>query len=94
MSFRLRPAAEADIAAIARHIAKDNPAASRRWVERLEKRCRLLGETPGMGVAKPEVRLNLRMSVMGDYLILYQAKAKGVEIVRVIHGARQWQSLL
>jgi toxin ParE1/3/4 len=30
----------------------------------------------------------------GSYLILYQQVDKGVEIARVLHGARQWQDLL
>ena len=31
MSYRLRPQAEADIEAIAVHIAEDNPSAAKRW---------------------------------------------------------------
>ncbi|WP_371130402.1 hypothetical protein [Nitrosospira multiformis] len=31
--------------------------------------------------------------IRGSYLILYQEIDKGVEIVRVPHGARQWQDL-
>ena len=36
----------------------------------------------------------LRMLPAGSYLILYQQVDKGVEIARVLHGARQWQDLL
>jgi toxin ParE1/3/4 len=49
---------------------------------------------PGMGVARFDVRPNLRMFPVGNYLILYQEIEEGVEIVRVLHGARQWQELL
>lgn len=31
---------------------------------------------------------------MGNYLIAYREIAGGVEIVRVLHGARRWQGLL
>ncbi len=49
---------------------------------------------PGMGVARPEVRPNLRIFPVGNYLILYQRIGQNAEIIRVIHGARQWQDLL
>ena len=55
---------------------------------------RQLGQMPGMGVARPEVRPNLRSFPAGNYLILYQQVGQDSEIVRVIHGARQWQDLL
>ena len=94
MSFRIRPEAVADIEGIARYIAADNPSASRRWVDDLYRRCERLRGMPGMGVARPDVRPNLRMLPMDNYLILYQEIEGGVDIVRVIHGARQWQELL
>ena len=47
-----------------------------------------------MGVARPEIRPEMRLFVMGSNLIAYREIAGGVEIVRVLHGARQWQELL
>lgn len=94
MTFRLRPEAEADIENIALYIAEDNPSAARRWFEDIYRCCRNLGDMPGMGVARPDVRPGLRMFPMGKYLILYREIEGDAEIVRVIHGARQWQELL
>jgi toxin ParE1/3/4 len=34
------------------------------------------------------------MFPVGNYVILYRPIEAGVEIVRVLHGARQWQDLL
>ena len=94
MTFRLRPQAEADIEAITLHIAEHDVSAAWRWHDRILKHCRQLGETPGMGVARPEVRPNLRTFPVGNYLILYRRVGRGAEIIRVVHGARQWQALL
>lgn len=94
MSFRLRPEAEADIEAVTLYIAQDNPAAARRWFDDLLERCRRLGEMPGIGVARSEVRPDLRTFAHGNYLILYRRTEEGAEIIRVLHGARQWQDLL
>ena len=49
---------------------------------------------PGMGMARPEVRPDLRTFPAGSYLVLYRQIEDGAEIVRIIHGARLWQDLL
>lgn len=94
MGFRLLPEAEADIEAIADYIAEDNLGAALRWVDGIEERCAQLANMPGLGVARPDVRPDLRMLPTGNYLILYRQAGDEVEIVRVLHGARQWQDLL
>lgn len=94
MSYRLRPQAEADIEAIALYIAEDNPSAARRWHEDICHLCRRIGGMPGIGIARPEVRPELRSFPIGNYLILYRQTDEGAEIVRVVHGARQWEDLL
>jgi toxin ParE1/3/4 len=90
----LKPQAEADLEDIALYIAEDNVEAARQWIEDMHALCQQLGEMPVMGIAKPYIRHGLRMLPAGSYLILYQQVGKGVEIVRVIHGARQWQDIL
>ncbi|WP_020179246.1 type II toxin-antitoxin system RelE/ParE family toxin [Methylopila sp. M107] len=94
MAFRLLPAAEADLQAIVRHIAADDPAAALRWFESILARCRRLGDMPEMGVARPDVRPDLRLLPVGNYLILYREADGDAEIVRVVHGARQWRDLV
>ena len=94
MTFRLRPEAEEDILGIALYIARDKPLAARRWMDRVQRACRNLGDMPDTGVARPHVRPRLRTFAVGNYLILYERVSDGVEIVRVIHGARRWEELL
>ncbi|MFC3691796.1 type II toxin-antitoxin system RelE/ParE family toxin [Chenggangzhangella methanolivorans] len=94
MTLRLRPEAEADILRIARHIAADDPRAALNWIDAVQHRCRALSQNPGMGVSRPDVRPELRMFPLGNYLILYRGIEGGAEIVRVVHGARRWQDLL
>ncbi|MGA9824940.1 MAG: type II toxin-antitoxin system RelE/ParE family toxin [Methylocystis sp.] len=54
----------------------------------MDLRCRNLGETPGLGVARSDVRPDLRMFPVGNYLNLYRPIEAGAEIVRVFHDAR------
>ncbi|UXN61833.1 type II toxin-antitoxin system RelE/ParE family toxin [Phyllobacterium zundukense] len=94
MIVRLRPQAETDIERIVLYIAEDSPTAARRWYDEIYDLCGRVGEMPRMGTARPEVRPDLRTFPMGNYLVLYREIDKDVEIVRVIHSARQWQELL
>ncbi|MDQ6434738.1 type II toxin-antitoxin system RelE/ParE family toxin [Mesorhizobium sp. LHD-90] len=94
MSFRLHPEAKADIKAITHYIAKDNRRAAEGWFEEVYERCRRIGEMPRMGVARFDIRPGLRSLPFGNYLILYGEIEGGVEIIRVVHGARQWEDLL
>jgi toxin ParE1/3/4 len=47
-----------------------------------------------MGRSRPELAPNLRSFPVGQYVIFYLPLAKGVEIVRVLHGARDFESIL
>lgn len=94
MTVRFRPEAEADIEAVMLYIAEDNPPAAIRWVDEIHGKCEKLGGMPGIGVTRPGVRKGLRTFPVGNYLIFYQLVDTGVEIVRVLHGARQWRDLL
>jgi toxin ParE1/3/4 len=76
------------------YIAAENPAAARRFVERMTRKFEALAATPGMGVKRAGLPDELRMFPAGNYLVLYREIAGGVEIVRVCHGARRWQELL
>jgi toxin ParE1/3/4 len=94
MAFRILPAAMADIRSISLYIAQDNPRAARSWALKVKEKCRSIGQTPGMGIYRPELAPDLRFLPVGRYLIFYRQTGPDVEIVRVLHGARNWPSLL
>lgn len=54
---------------------------------------KILGEYPEIGTARPDVAAEVRMLVDSSYLILHRIRVAGVQIVRVLHGARNigWQ---
>jgi toxin ParE1/3/4 len=88
MSYTLRPQAEKDIASIALFIAADNPRAAQKWADGIQASCRRIGDMPGIGAARPEVAKGLRILPVGNYLILYVEADTGIDVLRVIHGAR------
>ena len=69
-------------------IARENPAAADRIYDRLEARISILARYPEAGPARPDIAADARVLVESPYLVLYRLIAEGVQIVRVLHGAR------
>jgi toxin ParE1/3/4 len=95
----LTPQAREDIKQIATYINEDSPQSSMALRQTLENIYELLLELPEIGTARnfhnPEMK-GLRMwPVRGfdKYLIFYRSTPEGLEIVRVVHGARDLPSL-
>ncbi len=76
------------------HIAADDPAAATRMVERLAAGVARLVDFPESGRTRPEIGAGARSVVVGRYLVLYRVNGEFVDIVRVIHGAREIMGLL
>jgi toxin ParE1/3/4 len=46
-----------------------------------------------MGPARPDIARELRYHPVGNHLLLYRVIQGGIEIVRVVHGARDLLNL-
>jgi toxin ParE1/3/4 len=86
--------AKDDLGDIWLSIAIHNPDSATRVVQRIDARIRLLAEFPELGPERPEIAAGMRMLVQGNYLVLYRITESFVEIVRVVHGARDLDNLL
>lgn len=94
MKIRRLPQAIRDVDDIWLHIAADNPAAATRMAERLSAGVARLADFPESGRTRPEIGAGARSVVVGRYLVLYRVSGDCVDIVRVIHGAREITGLL
>ena len=92
-TLRRHPQAEQDLIEIYQHISRDNPPAAEKLVRTVNSKCELLARSPMIGRARPELRSDLRSFPYGAYLILYRIVEDGVEIVRVVHAARNLDDL-
>ena len=92
---RLRYSAESkdDLKQIARYIAKDKPIAARQWVGKIREKCRVISKHPELGDERAELGENIRSTYVGSYVIFFRRNDRFVEIVRVIRGDRDTQSL-
>src|ERR1044071_317470 len=86
---RQTPQALVDIDAIYDYIADNSPEAADRVVRRLRDVMRMLGDNPLAGRSRPEFGSGVRSFPSGNYLIFYRSAANGVDIIRVLHGARE-----
>lgn len=84
----LSPAAENDSVEIWAYIAEDNPSAADGLLQRFDELFRALPNQPYLGKSVPQLAPNLRFVPIGTYLVFYRALENGVEIVRILHGAR------
>jgi toxin ParE1/3/4 len=82
-----------DLEAIHDYIAADSAAAAARWIDRLERECQNLADMPGMGRRREELAPGLRGFPVGTYVIFYREVEDGIQILRVVHGARDIESL-
>ena len=82
------PQALEDLRGIEEFIGLDNPVAAVVFVEKLTKRFNGLLDAPGIGRKREELIPGLRSSRVGDYLIFYRISGKFLEVMHVVHGAR------
>lgn len=85
--------ASQDLDEIHDYIAERSPQRALHFIDRLQKRCFSLADTPGQGRRRDELAAGLRSVAEGNYVIFYRRIEEGVMIMRVLHGARDIQSL-
>src|SRR5438046_3674060 len=83
--------AERDIDEIANRIAADNETAALKWLEELDQKLTVIATMPGIGTARSDLQRGIRSYAFGDYLIFFKVTRTGVDIIRVIHGARDYK---
>lgn len=88
------PSALKDLQGIFDYIAQDNPSAAGRFVRKLKQSCHRIADFPSIGVARDDLVPGVRCFPVGIYLIFYRFGDMGVEIVRVLHGSRDYLGLL
>ena len=88
-----RPLALQDLDDIWDYIAQDNPQVADHFIDKVEKQCRLLAEFPNIGTSCDALLPGLRFLVVDKYVLFYIALDDGIEVVRVLHGARDLESL-
>jgi len=88
MDYAFSPLADDDLDEIWLHIAQDNEPAADNMIRKIFDAIGLLTEQPLMGRARDELWPQIRSFVVLPYVIFYRLTPEAVEIVRVLHKAR------
>ncbi len=82
------PRARADLVEILIYIGQNNPSAADRFAGLIDQKCQLLAEFPLLGPACDELAVGLRYFTAGNYVIFYKPTELGIQVIRILHGAR------
>lgn len=89
MKVTLSTRSRADLAGIGEYIARENPARAASFVDELIDACEAVALVPlGAPLISGRGPPGLRRKVYQRYLIVYRVHRDTVEIVRILHGAR------
>ena len=69
-------------------IAVDNPAQADDFIDLIDEKFQNLSRQPGLGRRREELVAGLRSFPVGRYVIFYLQVQDCLQIVRVLHGAR------
>ena len=96
-SVRLLSIAEEDLTEIISFIAADNSKAAENLATKIEKNLELLSDNSLLGKTPSDSDLKLlgyRYLIIENYLIFYTIEKRIILIHRMLHGARNYKSLL
>lgn len=91
--YELARLAVSDLKEIWAYIAENNSHAADRLIDDFSRKFQLLAQNPAIGRDQSDYIVGMRAYPFKKYLIYYFPTDFGVEIYRVLHGARDIESL-
>jgi antitoxin ParD1/3/4/toxin ParE1/3/4 len=93
--FVLTDDAKQDVSGIVAYIRRDNRDAAKRVRSELRAAMQMLADLPGMGHAREDLTPEpVRFWSVYSYLIVYKPDSKPLQVLRVLHGARDVGAVL
>ena len=87
--------AAADLEAIGDYIAEESPRRAVTFVQELRLHCASLLDMPKRFPLTPRHETSgIRRMIHGDFLIFYRVSNENIEVLRILHGARDYEPLL
>ena len=91
--LRMAPRTRADLKEVWRYVSPAGDAVADRHVRAIREQCRMLARFPGIGRTREELAPGLRSFAVPPFVIFFQVLDDAVEIVRVLHGARDFEAI-
>ena len=91
--YQLTKEADNDLLEIWLHISQDDFDAAESVLAEMLGKFEILAAHPKLGRLRPELAPTIRSFPAGRYILFYRDIRGGVEIIRVLHGARDIDSI-
>lgn len=91
--YIIAPEAIKDLDAIFDYFSERNVAAGEKLLDEFQKKCRYLVQFPQIGRSYKEIRPYLRGLPLDGYIIFYRLDRDIIEIMRVVKGNRDLETL-
>jgi toxin ParE1/3/4 len=91
--YIISPSAIRDLEAVSDYYAKNGVEAGERLLDKFNKKCRYLTQFPSIGRSYEHLQAGMRGLLVDNYIIFYQLLEDGIEILRVVRGDRDLESL-
>ncbi len=92
-TVKVAAAAEEDLKEIWAYVAGHDTEAASKIIKEITRRFAALRDHPQMGREQNELLINLRSFAVKNYIIFYQQFEGGIEILRILHGSRDIESI-
>ena len=89
-----RPRAKTDLAEIWDYIAEDSESRADAFIEAIGQKIQTLADNPSIGRARDILGEGIRSFPVGRYVIFYLPLQDGIDVVRVLHSARDLDTAL
>jgi len=87
------PAAQADLVEIGGYIAQDSERNAEKFVAELRAKALRIAQMPRIYKIRDEFATDIRSAAFGNHLILFRTIDSGIEVLHIIHGARDLKRL-
>jgi toxin ParE1/3/4 len=91
--YFLSPQATQDLQEINDYLFAGNPDSADTLLTLINQKLDTLAQFPSMGRRRDELLPSLRSFPVDDYLIFYRPIAEGIEVVRIVSGYRDLETL-
>lgn len=89
--------AEQDLVAITDYISANHPQAASRVLDAIQESLLAIARHPHMGSLRDDLLTGLRIfpakAPAKSYVILFRPCNEGIEVVTILHGARDWEGM-
>jgi toxin ParE1/3/4 len=91
--YIIAPEASRDLEKISTYYAIHNIESGEKLIDELENKCKYLIKSPSIGRSYRMIRPDLRGISCSGYIIFYRINSASIEILRVVYGSRDLESL-